>query len=182
MERLAEEARQLWKEQVARHGGEVRVLGHAAAALHWAEPAESERLLLRARALDGENSHWVGRLAALYSEVIAVDFHRRAGVGSMGSPMRLDYGLGERVRRELAGGTDLEMAGRVGTALAMRLGQTREWKLGQEGAMREARRAMGEYTVGLLERASGSDAVRWAPPLAELRRWLGRAGAERRPG
>lgn len=178
LERVGERARQLWKEQAARHDGNLRVLEHAADALRWAEPAEAERFLQRARELDGGNKlRWVMRLAALYAEEVAADTYTKAGVGSIGGRFRLHAGLGERVREQLAGGTDLEMAGHVGAVLAQRLVHTQDSKLGQEGSLRKARWELGKYAEGLLVRASEKDAAQWAGRLAELRAWLIRQDA-----
>jgi len=178
-QQLSERARQLWKEQAARHDGNLQVLKHAAEALRWAEPEQAERFWLRGRELDGENQlRWVMRLAALYAEVVAADYYTKAGLGWAGGRIQLRAGFAERVREELTGGTDLEMAGHAGSALAWSLVpvRTRAGKVGQEEALLVVRRALGEYAEGLLVRASEKDAAPWAGRLAELRRWLSQTG------
>lgn len=176
-ERVGERARQLWKAQAGRHSGNARVLGHAAAALHWAEPAEAERLLRRARELDGGDDRWVGRLAALYAELITAHVYEEAGLGERGGRMRRHAEMGERVRRQLAVGTEEELAGRVGAALAGRLVHSRAWKGEKEKELRLAQRKLGECAEELLARAAAKDEARWGQTLAELRAWLIRQGA-----
>ncbi len=175
--RSAERARQLWKEQVARHDGDMRVLEHAADTLIWTEPEAAERLWLRARELNqGDDLRWALRLAALYAEAVAVDHYTKAGLGSMGGRLRLPAGLGERVRQQLASGADLDMLGYVGTELVHRLILIRESKRGQEKELREARRQLGQYAEQLLVRASEKDPMPWAGHLRELREWLSKPG------
>ncbi len=56
------EARTAWLDQMAKHPGNARIFGNAAAFLQLGDPKEAEKYLRHARALDPSNTEWSQRL------------------------------------------------------------------------------------------------------------------------
>lgn len=145
---------QLWREQAERHISDARVVGNAGRALKHADPAESERLLLRASQIDPGNAVWRRSLAELYADAIRADFYAAAGLTMFPWARVASTGFADHARAALATSTESELVGLTGAELARFVVNMHESVKDREPQLAEARQQVADAAKSLLLRAN----------------------------
>lgn len=108
-----ERIRDLWKQQVAGHGDDPKVLGNAGTFLESTDRELAADLLQRATSGDTQDARWPARLADLYAKAML----------DSAKPGSKSKALAKKARAELQNSNNAKLVGEAGRILAMRASQ-----------------------------------------------------------
>ncbi len=165
----------LWQEQVARHPGDVAVLGHAAKFFQLSNKEYTTSLLKRAQQIEPNNREWPGKVGYVYAlAILGVDMMNQNGLPTSHNPDEAKSRFAVDARDQLNASADPVVVGGAGRIL------------GLYGLMLTGRfRGSGQFTVeyaslaeALLIKAQGLEPGnrQWPADLEQFRKLRSEAG------